>query len=640
MPGAPAARASPWPLVLPCALIAAAAFAAYSNDFHAPFLYDDVDSVLQNASIRHVATAFRPPGGLTVSGRPVLNLSFALCYAISGSAVWSYHALNLAIHVGAALLVLAIVRRTLALVRPHEAEEELLWPAFGAALLWALHPLQTESVAYVVQRAESLMGFFYLATLYGFVRFASGNGSWRWAAFSVAACLLGMGTKEVMVTAPLIVLLYDRTFLANSFAEAWRRRKALYIAYAGCWVPLAFLVAGAAGRGGSAGFGSGVPWWAYLLTQFEAIVRYLRLSVWPDPLVGDYGRILAGNPIGVGLCAVVVLFLLAGTAALLWRRSPLGFVGAWFFVILAPSSSVIPISTEIMAEHRMYLSLAAVVVILVMALNRFLGHGPFLAAIGLLALALGIASHRRVRVYESSSAFWGDVARKVPGNAGAWNNLGIILAEEGDQAAAIADYDRALAIAPAYAYAHYNRANSLVAMGRNLEAIGEYDAALRFHPDDPSIHFNLGNALAREKRESEAAAQFRETLKADPSRADAWFNLADAMVQSGDLPQAADAYSHAVALRPDFADARVNYGNVLAQMGKLDDAVRELGEALRLEPGAADIHNNLGGVLAEAGRLGEARTQFEEALRLKPDYAEAQSNLARVRSLQQAGVNP
>jgi hypothetical protein len=251
-------------LALCGAVIAAAALAAYWGSFSGPFLYDDVDSVLRNVSIRSFAAAFRPPGGLTVSGRPVLNLSFALSYAISGSAPWSYHALNLAIHVGAALLLFGIVRRTIALARPQVTSEGSLWLAFGAALLWALHPLQTESVAYVVQRAESLMGFFYLATLYGFIRFAAGDGSSRWASVSVAACLLGMGTKEVMATAPLIVLLYDRTFLAKSFAEAWRRRRTLYLAYAACWIPLAFLVAGTSGRGGSAGFGSGVPWWAYL----------------------------------------------------------------------------------------------------------------------------------------------------------------------------------------------------------------------------------------------------------------------------------------------------------------------------------------------------------------------------------------
>jgi len=638
----PAAARDPRPILILCAAaIAAATFAAYGGGFAGPFLYDDVDSILGNATIRHLFTALQPPPGLTVSGRPVLNLSFAANYAVSGTAVWSYHALNVAIHAAAALLLFGIVRRTLgAAAAGARFPGECIAVAFASAFLWELHPLQTESVEYVVQRAESLMGLFYLLMLYAFIRFAAPGGTGAWAVVSVAACLLGMGTKEVMATAPVIVLLYDRSFVGGSFREAWRRNRALYLSYAACWIPLALLVARSGGRGGSAGFESGVPWWAYLLAQFKAVVLYLRLSLWPRPLVGDYGRILAGSPLEVALCALFVLSLACGTCFLLRRRSPIGFLGAWFLIVLAPSSSVVPVSTEIMAEHRMYLPLAAVVTLAVLALHALASRRVFLASVGLVALGYGVLTHRRTHVYESSLAFWSDVARKVPANAGAWNNLGILLAEKGDQEGAIGDYRRALGLAPAYAYAHYNLGNSLMAVGRAGEAAGQYEEALRFRPQDPSIHFNLGNALAKERRPLEATAQFREALRIDPSRADAWFNLADALMQSGDTAQATDAYAHAVLLRPDFADARVNYGNVLAQAGRLDDAIRELREALRLEPGAADIHNNLGGVLAEAGRLAEARAQFEDALRLKPDYPEARDNLERVRALEQAGGPP
>jgi tetratricopeptide (TPR) repeat protein len=641
-PEAAPAREFPQAGLLFCAGIVTATAAAYCRDLGGPFLYDDVDSILGNATLRHLSSALHPPPGLTVSGRPVLNLSFALNYAVSGTAVWSYHVLNMAIHACGALLLFGIIRRTLASLAPER--RRAVRPAaiaFAVALLWALHPLQTESVAYVVQRAESLMGLFYLLTLYAFVRFAGGGpGAGAWAALSVGACLLGMGTKEVMATAPLMILLYDRTFVAGSFRGAWRARKGLFIAYAACWLPLACLVRATAGRGGSAGFGSGVPWWAYMLTQFSAVAHYLRLSLWPRPLVGDYGRILAGNPIEVALCAALLLALAGATWALVRRNAPLGFVGAWFFLILAPSSTVIPISTEIMAEHRMYLSLAAVLMLLVLALARIPGRGSFAVSVGVLALVYGFVTVRRFAVYENSFAFWSDVAGKVPGNAGAWNNLGIILAGQGDQAGAIEHYHRALAVAPTYAYAHYNLGNSLMETGRAAEAAEQYRQALQFRPDDPSIHFNLGNALARQKSQSEAAAQFRETLRIDPQRADAWFNLADALLQSGDTAQAADAYSHAVQLRPDFADARINFGNVLAQMGRYPEAVAQFEEALRLEPGAADVHNNLGGVLAEAGRLAEARAQFEEALRLKPDYPDARDNLERVGALEQAGGHP
>jgi len=624
-------------LVLCCVGIVAATAWAYSRSLGGAFLYDDVDSIVGNPTIRHLSTAVMPPRGVTVSGRPILNLSFAVNFALSGTGVWSFHALNAAIHAAAALLLFGIVRRTLAApAAGSRPRAECLAVAFGAALLWAVHPLQAESVAYVVQRAESLMGFFYLATLYAFVRLAApGSKAASWAAVSVAACLLGMATKEVAATAPLIVLLYDRAFVGGSFREAWQRRKALYLSYAACWVPLAILVARAGGRGGTAGFGTGLPWWAYALTQFKAVALYLRLSLWPSPLVGDYGRILAGNPLEVAACAALVISLGVATWILLRRNSPIGFLGAWFFVILAPSSSVIPVATEIMAEHRMYLSLAAVVALVVLALNSVLGRRLFLATVGLLALGLGVLTARRTDVFDSSLAFWGDVVAKVPANAGAWNNLGNLLAGKGDFGGAIGDYKRALALAPAYAYAHYNLGKSLVATGRAGEAIPHYEDALRFRPEDPSIHFELGNALALEGRGPEATAQFREAVKLDPGHGDAWSCLAEELAKSGNLAEAAEAYSHAILLLPDSADARANHGGVLALLGRVPEAIGEFREALRLDPGAADVHNNLGSLLAEAGRLAEARVEFEKALRLKPDYAEAQENLERLRALQQ-----
>ncbi len=632
------------PALLFCgAVIVAAILAAYSRSFGGRFLYDDIESIAENATIRHLSTALRPPDGATVSGRPVLNLSFALNYALSGQRVWSYHALNVAIHAASSLLLLGIVRRTLATrAAGSRAAPESLAIAFAVALLWALHPLQSESVAYVVQRAESLMGLFYLLTLYAFIRGAEGGPParpWRIAAF--AACLLGMATKEVMATAPLVVLLYDRAFVGGSFGEAWRRRKALYVALASCWLPMAYFAWLGGGRSGTAGFGSGVAWWAYSLTQFRAVALYVRLSLWPHPLIADYGRFLGGSRLEIAVGVLLVVSLAAGTVVQLRRNRPVGFLGAWFLLILAPSSSVIPVSTEIIAEHRMYLPLAAILTLAAAALYPAVGRRrPFLALAGALALVLGAMTFRRAAVYQDAAAFWTDDVQKVPGNAGAWNNLGVILAENGDQAAAIAHYRRALELVPAFAFAHFNLGNSLAATGRAGEAAAEYEEALKFRPRDPAIHRRLAYALALGKRGYAAAAEYREALRLEPGSAEAWAGLGAAMVQVGNLAEAADAYSHAVLLRPDRAGTRVDYGDVLAQLGRVPEGIREYREALRIEPGAADVHNNLGGLLAEGGRLAEARAEFEEALRLRPGYAEARDNLERVRRMEgRAGMS-
>lgn len=627
----PAAGKPPRVLALGCAAVIVGVVAAiYARTWQGPFLYDDVDAIAGNASLRHLATAFSPPAGTTASGRPVFNASLALSFALGGGQVWAFHLGNLLIHAGAALLLFGVVRRTLV----HLGRADALPVAFVSALVWAVHPLQTESVAYMVQRAEALMGLFLLLSLYGFVRWAqAGRRAPGWAILSVVAALGAMGSKEVGVVLPVVLFLYDWTFFGGGVREILRRGRAVYGGVVACWLPLAFWVAGTGGRGGTAGFGSTLRWWDYLLTQFTAVVHYARLAVWPYPLVGDYGWILARDPLQIAFCGALVAGAAAASVHLIRRRSPWGFLGAWYLVILAPSSSVVPVSTEVIAEHRVYLSLAALTVGLCAAASARWGRSVLLVAGMTVATLLAVVSFERTRVYDSPLDFWGDVVAKVPGNAGAWNNLGNVRLEAGDRRGAIEDYLRSLALVPTYAYAHYNLANALAADGHPAEAVEHYERALDFRPDDASIHFNLGNALARQQRWYPAAAQYREALRCDPSRTDARYNLGDAMVRVGNLPEAEAAFAQVVRERPASADARVNLGSVLAQEGRAADAETHFREALRIDPTAADVHNNLGGILAGEGHLAEARAEFEAALRLRPDFAEARQNLARVEAL-------
>ena len=354
-----------WTTVIAGGLIVLAAILAYRNCFSGPFIFDDELAIPQNPTIRQLWPIWKPlcppSHGETVTGRPLLNLSFAVNYAAGGLNVWGYHVVNLAIHVLAALLLFGILRRTFLLTLlgnfPMHAPTCL---ALAIALLWAVHPLQTESVTYIVQRAESLVGMFYLLTLYCFIRGASSAGGRYWYVVAVLACLLGMASKEVMVSAPLMVLLYDRAFLAGSFREAWRRHYGVYLALASTWLLSGWLVVVAGSRGGTAGFGAGVSSWAYLCTQFGAIVHYLKLSVWPRPLLFDYGPDTVPITLAIIPDAIFVGLLGLATLVALWRWPKIGFLGAWFFAILAPTLSIVPVATQVVAEHRMYLPLAAV----------------------------------------------------------------------------------------------------------------------------------------------------------------------------------------------------------------------------------------------------------------------------------------
>ncbi len=636
--------------------IVAGAVAAYSRIFSVPLLFDDEPAILRNASIRHWATAFWPPAGTTTSGRPVVNLSLALNYAISGTGVWSYHLVNLVIHVAAGLTLYGLARRLL--VRSGVAASTAL--AVGIALTWTLHPIQTEAVTYIVQRAEALMGLFYLQTLYGFVRWREAledstpgraaatapstgprRGASGWAALSLAACVLGMATKEVMVSAPVLVLLIDRAWWAGSFRQAWRSRPIYYLGLAATELILIGLAAQTGNRGGTSGFGSGVSVWHYWVTQPEAIARYLKLAIWPHPLVFDYGTAWLSAP-GQPATGATILVRLLGPALIvgglagltlrgLWRNRPSGVLGFFFFAILAPTS-VIPGNRQTAAEHRMYLALIPLVVIGLWALHRRLGRAAWPVSL-VLAAVLGLVTVRRNQDYVSAAVLWADTVRAVPENHWAHNNFGTALAAlPGRLDDAIAQFQEALRLDPSQADVHYNLGNAWAQRpGQRDEAIGQYEEALRLSPNFTEAHFNLANLLVDVPgRRDEAIGQYEATLRLKPDYAEARLNLGTALADvPGRLPEAISQFEEALRLKPDYPQAHVDLGNALAQTpGRLDDAVAQYEAALRLKPDYAEAHFDLGNArLAEPGHLDEAIAEYRQALGMRPHYAEAHLNL-------------
>lgn len=627
MPPSPAARPVPPASPGPALFLVVAVVALYAGSLRAPLLFDDLGAIADNASIRSLATALHPPAdGSTTTGRPVLNLSFALTYLVSGSAPWGHRAGNILIHAAAALALLGLARRLFAAILPATA------PALATALaiLWAVHPLQTESVTCIAQRSESLVGLFYLLTLYAFLRGAEGGGSRGWLALSVGACLLGMGTKEVMVSAPLLVLLADRTFVAGSFAAAWRARRGYYVALAATWLLLLGLVLGGGGaRGASAGLGLGVSPWTYLLKQAEALVLYLKLSVWPHPLVLDYGTAVAPAPAEVWWQGLVVWALVGATLWALWRRPALGFAGAAFFAILAPSSSVIPLVTQTMAEHRMYLPLAAVLGVLVAGLHRALGKGtPFV--LGVAAFAFTSLTFDRNRDYRDTLVIWADSVAKYPASARAQHNLAVEFQRRGRAGEAVAAAQEAAALSPGYVPAHYTWGLALLDLGRVDEAIARLETAVKLGPAHADAQLALGNAYMRAGRTAEAAARFTASLELKPA-ADAHHNLAVALAALGRPADAERELRAAVALEPGLAPARRRLALLLAQANRLPEAGEQFRVLVELEPADADARANYGNVLLLTGRPAEAVAQYEAALRLRPGDARAEENLRLAR---------
>jgi tetratricopeptide (TPR) repeat protein len=616
--------------LLAATLLAVLALVFYRNSFSVPFVYDDVPAIAGNPSLQSVASALSPPPHLTTSGRPLVNVTLALNYAVGGTEVHSYHSVNLALHILGALTLLGIVRRTLQrspLQARFGAEASAL--SFVVAAIWMLHPLQTESVTYVVQRAESLVGLFYLLTLYAFMRGLESPAPRAWFALSVTACALGMASKEVMVSAPLLVLLYDRTFGSGSFRAAWRNHRGLYLGLAASWLVLAGLLASTGGtRDGSAGFGQGMAWWAYAFTQAKAIVLYLRLSFWPAPLVFDYGNALV--PVAAALpYAAIVVALFSGTVVAVRRRPALGFAGIWFFAILAPSSSIVPVVTETMAEHRMYLPLAAVTACVVLGVFAWLGRRS-LPLLAVTALVLGLGTTRRNETYRDHVALWTDTVDKMPANPRAHNHLGAALSAVGLETEALHHYQEALRLDPQDVKLRFNVATALFRAGRVDEAKTQFEETLRRKPDHADAHNNYGDLLMRIGRREEASRHFAETLRLDPGFAPAHNNLGIALGSAGRLDEAVAHFQAALRDKPDYAEAHNNLGYALKSLGRGDDAISHFQTAVRLAPRFAEAHNNLALALVASGRTTEGIFHFREVIRLEPNYAEARSQLARI----------
>jgi Flp pilus assembly protein TadD len=625
--------------VLECA-IALATGAAYANSLAGGFVYLDGTAILDNPTIRDLANLRRvlaPPsaGGATVGGRPLLNLSLAVNYALGGIHPWGYHLVNLLIHLAGALTLFGLVRRTLLRVGWVASESEKF--AFVAALAWAVHPLQTESVTYVVQRAESLMGLFYLLTLYGFARGAGEAAGDRrgWLTVSWLACLGGMATKEVMVSAPLIVLAYDRTFVAGSFAEAWRRRRGYFLALALTWVVLLGLfVAGGGNRGGTAGFNLGFSWWGYVRTQFPAVLHYLRLACWPHPLRFYSTPWPSLGTAEVWRCGAAVAALAAAAAIAFWRRSALGLLGSWFFALLAPTS-LVPGMSQTMAEHRMYLALVPVLVVLLLAWRRLCSRlaprraGPIFLGLGLgWCAALAVLTVRRNAVYRDEITLWADTAAKSPDNPFAANNLGVALAAAGRPAEAVAWFERALRLRPDYPDAENNLGLSLAGAGRPAEARAHYERALDLKPDFGQAEMNLGVALASQGRMEEAVRHFQRAAADEPTSASAHGNLASSLARLGRVDEAIAEYRAALALQATNAELRFDLGSTLAAAGRWQDAVVEFERAVNLGLNSPEAHANLGASLANLGRFPEAIAHYERALALSPGDPDLHYNLA------------
>jgi tetratricopeptide (TPR) repeat protein len=657
------------------AILVIAAALAYANSLSKPFIFDDDASIVENTTIRDLrpSSSLFPNRESPTAGRPVVNFSFALNYAIGGLNVTGYHVANIAIHALCGLVLFGIVRRTLELPgTPSAWHEQSMDLAFATALLWVVHPLNSEAVDYLTERTESLMALFYLLTSYCAIRAAGpveavddlSARSRGWTVISILCCALGMACKESMATAPLMIALYDRVFLFDSIKRAWRARWTLYAGLAATWIVLVVLLQSGP-RVHSAGFRAGVDVSTYVVNQFVMIVRYLRLAIWPRSLVLAYGVPLQLSLADVWPQLLIVVSLIVLTAVILALRPRLGFLLASVFITLAPTSTIVPIATEVGAERRMYLPLAALIALGVVAIGTRIRKSVAAGILVTLATALAAQTALRNREYESSFIMAQTVLDR-------WSTdfahalVGVELAVAGRHDEALMHLRQA---ARTYSRARFHLGGELFNAGETDEALvhlqqfvqeqpqileavrartmigralyrrHEYAAAVEqfrlvtsMTPSGSDAHVTaigyLADALFGQEKFDEAARAYRAYLARRPNDGGGWTNFGIALANTGKLDEATDAFRRAVTVNATDVTARRNLASALFNQGRMEDAASEARQLLRLNQNDVIAHDLLGRVLGSAGKFAEARAEFERALQIDPNDQQTQQDLA------------
>ena len=568
--------------------------------------------MVQNADIRELTRLDRvlsPRRDSPVAGRPLVNLSFALDYAVSGLGVTAYHVTNLAWHVACAWLLFGVVRRTLALPSmPPAVAADAPNLALAVAVVWGVHPLTTEVVDYLSQRTESMMACFLLLPLYAAIR-SNGSKGGGWHGFAIVACLAGTVCKETMAVTPLLVMLYDRVFLYRSWREATRARGSLYMGLVASWLVLAgFVMSGP--RAAVTGFASGVSPWTYLLNQASIVVEYLRLTAWPSGLVVLYGwpeMLTLGDvlPQALGLVALLVITIVGFV-----RVPPLGFLGAWFFVALAPASSVLPIATEVGAERRMYVPLMALATLAVLAVWFVVRARVARVALLIVAVAgLGTLTMRRTAEYASGVRLARTVVERRA-TAVAHHLLGEQLAIAGQTAEAETELRAAVQMGDSRA--RYQLAVVLVNAQRLPEAAAQLEAFVattgvpqRLRWLEPPLldvltaRLQLAQIYITGRRWADAAAQTRLVLEVVPRHPEASRLLGTSLVAAQVWPEAIAVLQDYLTLRPDDGRTRTNLAIALIASGRLDEAVPELQRAAATDPNDPNTRRLLEMALAD-----------------------------------------
>jgi tetratricopeptide (TPR) repeat protein len=573
--------------------------------------------------------------------QPLSWVTFAIDYLLWGMDPFGYHLTNVLLHTANAVLFYLVSRQLLGAALSVSAGANN-WPlnfsAGLAALLFALHPLRVESVAWATERRDVLSGLFYFTTIYFYFRAVESthpSTRRRWLGVTVAAYLLSLLSKATAITLPVVLLVLDIYPLRRLTVSPlnWLKRESRAVLYE----KLPFVIL-AIGFAVAALLAQQITGALKPLEQFGVISRvlqagfafmfYLWKTLWPIGLAPIYEL-----PVDVGPWFWLFVFSSVATVSLtiafylLKRRWPAVFASwVYYVVVLAPVTGVAQSGPQLVADRYSYLACLGWPLLIAGGFYRLWPGRDFnpnsqrhfvgAAFVVMVAFALAILTWNQTKIWRSPITLWQHGTAVEPLSSIAHYNLGRAYERENNPTQALESYRRATSVNPGYAKAHFNMARLLALKGLDSEAIAHYRREIEIRPDHADAHNDLGLLLEMKGDQAAALSEFQKAIELDPDHAKAFFNSAELLAKQGDLAKATASYGQAARINPNESAIQVRLAIVLARQGQMESATRRFRRAVELSPDDADARVLLARSLAAQGKTDEAERQYQEALRL------------------------
>jgi tetratricopeptide (TPR) repeat protein len=634
-----------------CVLLAVAVFMVFGQTLRYGFVnFDDDGYFSSNYHVKAgltwsgVSWAFRT--GYASNWHPLTWLSLMLDVELFGTGPSGPHLTNLILHAANAMLLFLLLKRLTG----------TLWPSAFVAVLFAIHPLHVESVAWVSERKDVLSGLFFMLTLLMYARYAqncakSQVSGVRWLGsrdywLAVLFFALGLMSKPMLVTLPFVLLLLDYWPLGRVTSDKWRvtrflipvpqlsslnhllleKLPFLLLSTASC-------VATVIAQREAIKSMIVLPFTLRLNNALVSVVTYITQMVWPANLAAFYPYRFdtpAWQITGAGVLLLFITVLAFRTA----QRFPYFLVGwLWYLGMLVPVIGLVQVGGQAHADRYTYLPQIGLYLVIVWVIRdwtagwRWRRPALGMAAFSVVAVLM-VCSLKQTAYWQSDESLWTHALACTSENYTAHNNLGYVLVAQGQPAEAIKHYQEALAINPNYSEVINNLGTALLNQGRLDEAAKYYHRALEIYPDFAEAYNNLGILLTKQGQTVEAIEQYRKAIELNPSRAEFYNNLGNLLSKQGRTDEAIEQFQKALEVAPDNAKVRFNLANILTAKGRWDEAIEQYQQALKQMPDSIHAHYQLGLALQSRSKFAAAITQFQKVLELDPKHVTARNNLA------------